>query len=110
MEQKNNLATQKCFGQQIKEFFDFCPDDGNDREIGYHEKLGLFYVNNITKNCCYFVDIYGDRITGSEHDGRADNTISSLCVRDKEKIWIVEYDSDNKTIRFVEVSHAQPIQ
>ena len=104
MEQKSILVTQKSFGQQIKEFFEQCPNDGNDREIGYYEKSGLFYINNIAKNCCYFVDVNGDMIDCSEHIGKADNTINSLCVKDKEKKWIVEYDSDSKRIRFVEES------
>lgn len=104
MEQKSILAKQKCFGQQIKAFFELCPIDGNDREIGYYEKSGLFYINNITKNRCYFIDTNGDAIDGSEHIGKADNTINSLCVKDKEKKWIVEYDSDSKRISFVEES------
>ena len=91
---------QLSFGQQLKTFFNLCPDDGNDREVGYHEKSGLFYINNITKNCCCFLDINGNQIAGSEHDGKVDNTINSLCVRNGNENWLVEYDSDNRRITF----------
>lgn len=93
-------SKQLDFGQQIKAFFDLCPKDGNDREIGYHEKSGLFYINNITNNSCYFVDVNGGQITGSEHDGKADNTITSLYVKNGNEKWVVKYDSENRRISF----------
>ncbi len=90
------------FGQQIKAFFDLLPNDGEVREFGYHEKLGLFYINNITKNCCcFFVDVNGVQIAGSEHEGKADNTINSLYVKNGNEKWAVKYDSDDMRISFI---------
>lgn len=92
---------QLSFGQQIKAFFDICPNDCKDREIGFHEKLGVFYINNITNNTCYFVDVNGNQIVGSEHDGRVENTIKSLFVKNGNEKWVVKYDSDNGRITFI---------